>query len=113
MTSTFDAVRNACSPQLWSRGIELVRADAVIGERAEAEEVVVRVATKGGMIARNVRLFLDDAQWECTCGAAACEHAAAAVIALKRAHDLGRALPSQKIGTGTIAYRFLRGPGGV
>ena len=54
MTSTFDAVRNACSPQLWSRGIELVRADAVIGERAEADEVAVRVATKGGMIARNV-----------------------------------------------------------
>jgi superfamily II DNA or RNA helicase len=113
VTSTFEAVRKACSPQLWSRGIELVRAEAVIGERAEADEVAVRVATKGGMIARNVRLFLEDAQWECTCGAAACEHAAAAVIALKRAHDEGRALPSQKAGTGTIAYRFLRGQGGL
>ncbi len=106
-------MRKACSPLLWSRGIELVRADAVIGERAEVDEIHLRVATKGGMIARNVRLFLDDAQWECTCGAAVCEHAAAAVIALKRAHDLGRALPSQKVGTGTIAYRFLRGQGGL
>src|SRR5258706_6846006 len=113
MTSTFDAVRKACSPQLWSRGIELVRADAVIGERAEAHEVAVRVATKGGMIARNVLLFLDDAQWECSCGAAICEHAAAAVIAVKRAHDEGRTLPLQKVGAGTIAYRFLRGPGGL
>jgi superfamily II DNA or RNA helicase len=113
MTSAFDAVRNACSPQLWSRGIELVRADAVVGERAEANEVAVRVATKGGMIARNVLLFLDDGQWECSCGAAVCEHAAAAVIAVKRAQDEGRALPSQKGGTGTIAYRFLRGPGGL
>ena len=113
MTATFEAVRKACSPQLWSRGIELVRADAVVGERAEADEVAVRVATKGGMIARNVLLFLDDAQWECTCGAPVCEHAAAAVIALKRAHDEGRALPSQNVGTGTIAYRFLRGPGGL
>ena len=113
MTATFEAVRKACSPQLWSRGIELVRADAVVGERAGADEVAVRVATKGGMIARNVLLFLDDAQWECTCGAPVCEHAAAAVIALKRAHDEGRALPSQKVGTGTIAYRFLRGPGGL
>jgi superfamily II DNA or RNA helicase len=113
VTSTFEAVRKACSPQLWSRGIELVRADAVVGERAEADEVAVRVATKGGMIARNVRLFLDDAQWECTCGAPVCEHAAAAVIALKRAHDEGRELPSRPQGSGTIAYRFLRGPGGL
>ena len=113
MTSTFEAVRKACSPQLWSRGIELVRADAVIGERAEADEVAVRVATRRGMIARNVTLFLDDAQWECTCGAAVCEHAAAAVIALKRAHDEGRSLPSPVHGSGMIAYRFLRGPGGL
>src|SRR5258706_3621835 len=104
MTSTFDAVRKACSPQLWSRGIELVRADAVIGERAEADEVAVRVATRGGMIARSVRLFLDDAQWECTCGAAICEHAAAAGIAVKRGHDEGPALPTPTHGDGTIAY---------
>jgi len=113
VTSTFEAVRKACSPQLWSRGIELVRADAVAGERADADAVAVRVATKGGMIARNVTLFLDDAQWECTCGAPVCEHAAAAVIALKRAHDEGRALPAQGPSSGTIAYRFQRGPGGL
>jgi superfamily II DNA or RNA helicase len=113
MASTFDAVRNACSPQLWSRGIELVRADAVIGERAEADEVAVRVATKSGMIARNVLLFLDDGQWECSCGASVCEHAAAAVIAVKRAQDEGRSLPSQGAGAGTIAYRLTRGPGGL
>ncbi len=113
MTSTFEAVRKACSPHLWSRGIELVRAEAVIGERAEPDEVAVRVATRGGMIARSVRLFLDDAQWECTCGAAICEHAAAAVIALKRAHDEGRALPTPSHGTGTIAYRFQRGASGL
>jgi len=113
VTSTFEAVRKACTPQLWSRGIELVRADAVVGERAEADEVAVRVATKGGMIARNVRLFLDDAQWECTCGAPVCEHVAAAVIALKRAHDEGRPLPVPTHTSGTIAYRFLKGPGGL
>jgi hypothetical protein len=113
VTSTFEAVRKACSPQLWSRGIELVRAEAVVGERAEPDEIAVRVSTKGGMIARNVRLFLDDAQWECTCGAAVCEHAAAAVIALKRAHDLGSELPTHKVGSGTIAYRFERVPGGL
>jgi superfamily II DNA or RNA helicase len=113
VTSTFEAVRTLCSPQLWSRGIELVRADAVAGERAGEGEVAVRVATKGGMIARNVTLFLDDAQWECTCGAHVCEHAAAAVIALKRAHDEGRALPVPSSAIGTIAYRFQRGASGL
>jgi superfamily II DNA or RNA helicase len=113
VSSVFESVRNACSTQLWSRGIELVRADAVVGERSEAHEVVVRVATKRGMIARNVTLFLDDGQWECTCGAAACEHAAAAVIAWKRAKDGGRELPTSHETTGTIAYRFHREPNGL
>ena len=113
VTSTFEAVRKACSPQLWSRGIELVRANAVIGERAGPEEVSVRVATKGGMIARSVRLFVGDAEWECTCGAAVCEHAAAAVIAVRRAHDEGRPLPTQVASVGAIAYRFIRTGGGL
>ncbi len=113
MIATFEAVRKACTPQLWSRGIELVRAGSVVGESASPDEIAVRVATKGGMIARTVRLFLDDAQWECTCGAAVCEHASAAVIAVKRAHDDGHELPIPTHTTGTIAYRFLRGPGGV
>jgi superfamily II DNA or RNA helicase len=113
VTLTFEAVRKACSPQLWSRGIELVRANAVIGERADTDEISVRVATKGGMIARNVRLFLEDAQWECTCGAPVCEHAAAAVIAVKRAHDEGRTLPTQGETIGGIGYHLARGAGGL
>jgi superfamily II DNA or RNA helicase len=113
MSSVFESVRGACSAQLWSRGIELVRADAVVGERVADDEVVVRVATQRGMIARSVTLFLDDGQWECTCGANVCEHAAAAVIAWKRAKDEGRALPAAHATTGTIAYRFQRVPGGL
>jgi len=113
VSSVFESVRKASSAQVWSRGIELVRSEAVAGERASADEVVVRVATKGGMIARNVSLFLDDGQWECTCGAAVCEHAAAAVIAWKRARDEGHELPTSKDRIGTIAYRFMRGPGGL
>lgn len=113
MSSVFESVRGACSPQLWSRGIELVRSDAVAGEKSDGEAVVVRVATKGGMIARNVTLFVDDGQWECSCGAPVCEHAAAAAIAWKRAQDAGRELPTSRDTTGTIAYRFSRGRGGL
>ncbi len=113
MDTTFEAVRKACSPQLWSRGVELVRSEAVASEAADPGEAAVRVSTKGGMIARTVRLFLDDAEWECTCGAPACEHAAAAVIALKRAQDEGRPLPTQAESMGVVAYRFERGAGGL
>jgi superfamily II DNA or RNA helicase len=113
MERVFAAVRAACSPAIWSRGIELVRADAVVGEHAEEGEARLRIATKGGMIARTVVLFLDDGDWECTCGARPCEHAAAAVIALKRARDEGRDLPAPTRPAGTIAYRFQRGPGGL
>jgi superfamily II DNA or RNA helicase len=113
MGPVFDAVREACTPAQWSRGIELVRADAVIGERAGADEVVVRVATKSGMIARTVTLFVEDGDWECTCGAPACEHAAAAVIAMKRAREDGNELPVPRLPTGTIAYRFARAQGGL
>jgi len=113
LTPTFAAVRTACSPAVWSRGIELVRAGAVVGEQSGADEARLRVATKGGMIARTVVLFLDDGDWECTCGARPCEHAAAAVIALKRAREEGRELPAPARPTGSIAYAFRRGPGGL
>ena len=113
MDKVFEAVREACSPQLWSRGIELVRADAVVGERDDGDALVVRVVTKGGMIARSVTLFLADGDWECTCGAAVCEHAAAGVIATRRAREEGRELPRPRSATGVIAYRFTRAPGGL
>ena len=113
MEKVFEAVRGACSPAVWSRGIELVRADAVVGDRDEGDALVVRVITRGGMIARSVTLFVDDGEWECTCGATVCEHAAAAVIATKRAKEQGRELPRPQRPTGVISYRFARGPGGL
>ncbi len=113
MDKVFAAVRAACTPAVWSRGIELVRLGAVVGEQAGDDEARLRVATKGGMIARTVTLFLDDGDWECTCGARPCEHAAAAAIALKRAREEGKDLPAPAHPTGSVAYRFRRGPGGL
>ena len=64
MTDTFqalfEAVRAACSPGAWSRGVELTRASAVIGERGGEDEVVFRVSIRGGMISHTVRLFPED-----------------------------------------------------
>lgn len=114
MDALFEAVRAACTPQAWSRGVELARGDNVIGERAGAGEVLVRVALRGGLISRTVTLWPEDVDWECSCGGArGCEHAAAAVIAVRRAGEAGEALPRPRWQTGTIGYRFSRGPGGI
>ncbi|HEX6850078.1 MAG TPA: DEAD/DEAH box helicase [Candidatus Polarisedimenticolaceae bacterium] len=114
MQAVFDAVRKASTPAVWSSGIALVRADAVLGETDDGDRVVVRVALKGGMLSRTVTLWTGDGDWECSCGAkTACEHAAAAVIALKRARESGAALPSPKFEVGRVAYRLRRGPQGI
>ena len=63
----FEAVRKACSTTLWSRGVDLSRAGKVSGDRADAEEVVLRVAERGGLTSRAVTFYLDDDDWECEC----------------------------------------------
>ena len=46
----FETIRAECSSTAWSRGVELVRAAAVTGERDDGDEVVLRVSTRGGMV---------------------------------------------------------------
>ncbi len=111
--ATFAAVRKACPPAIWSRGVELVRQGAVIGERAQGRELDLRVSMQGGMVAPLVTLFPDDAEWSCECpsAAAACIHVAAAVIAVKQAEEKGESLfaPKSEQTTGYIGYRFTSG----
>jgi hypothetical protein len=67
----FDAVRARCVPAVWSRGVELTRAGSVVAVSESPDQIVVRVSTRGGLIAPTVTLYLDDGSWECTCGAPA------------------------------------------
>ena len=109
-------MREAAGPAIWSRGVELVRAGAVIGEAEREGEILLRVALRGGVLSHAVSLQPGDATWECDCRGAddPCEHVAAAVIALRRARQEGRALPAPAAGgPGRIAYRFSRVPGGL
>ncbi len=108
--SLFQEVRGACSAATWSRGVELVRADAVSGEPGESDEIALRISTRGGLISPRVSLYPDQDDWECECPSreSACEHAAAAVIALRRAQREGRALSSSAEGIGRVAYRLSR-----
>jgi superfamily II DNA or RNA helicase len=106
MQPLFDAIRRACSPRAWSRGVELARGDAVVGEREEEHEIALRVVTRGGLISPRVSLYPEDAEWECECASSedACEHVAAAVIALRQARKQGASLPSAERAPGHLRY---------
>jgi superfamily II DNA or RNA helicase len=109
----FDAVREACSPATWSRGVELVRADAVLSEPARPGEIALRVATRAGLVSHLVTLREARAEWDCDCAGRedACEHAAAAVIALRRSRQQGQDLRASE--AGRIGYRLTRAAGGL
>ena len=106
----FEAVRAACKPAVWSRGVELVRAGAVIaGQSEHGDELRFQITRRGGMISRGVSLFPDDREWDCGCDWAdeVCEHVAAAVIALQRSEEGGEGVRSAEE-AGRLAYRFGR-----
>ncbi|HJO23221.1 MAG: DEAD/DEAH box helicase [Myxococcota bacterium] len=106
----FEAVRDAATSSTWSRGVELARTGSVHGERDDGAEVVLRVATPGGLVSPTVQLFPEDEDWDCDCRAraAACEHTAAAVISLRQARRQGKALPERRRSAGNIGYRLSR-----
>ena len=111
----FEAIREAASPATWSRGVELVRAQAVLGESETDEEVLLRVSTRGGLISQAVTLFLEDEDWDCDCGTAddACEHVCAAAIALRQTRSGSAGLPGSEQAVGLIGYRLSREGGGL
>jgi superfamily II DNA or RNA helicase len=113
MEELFNAIRGSCPAETWSRGVELARADAVVGEHENEDEVVLHVATRGGLVSPSVTLYPDDEEWECSCSSheAVCEHVAAAAIALRQARKAGHPLPSPKRATGTLRYCFRRQAG--
>ncbi len=113
--SLFFAVRSACSTAQWSRGVELSRAGAVFLDREGEEEVIFRIAARGGMIGRAVTLYPADNDWDCGCDRpeAGCEHVAAAIITWKRASEKGQDLTVAAQPAGRVGYRFRRDAGGL
>src|SRR5215471_13109360 len=101
MQALFEVVRQDCSPGEWSRGVELSRGGAVIVEHATRDEVMLRIATRSGMMSPTVTLWPEDKDWSCNCSSQAevCAHVAAAVIALRHAPQAGpdsHGSPSQR-----------------
>ncbi len=111
----FEAVREAASRSAWSRGVELARSGAVVGEREEAEAILLKIAASGALTAHAVVLHPADEDWSCDCGTSedCCEHVAAAVIAVKRARQAGEALPRASGALASIRYQLKRVEGGL
>ncbi len=114
--SLFAAVRDAASRRVWSRGVELVRANAVVLASETGMERELRIAEPGVVVARTVTLDREHEIWDCDCGGDEdpCEHVAAAVIAGKRAQESGIALAgADAAGAGRLHYRLARAAGGL
>src|SRR5262249_60519207 len=115
MQVLFEAVRQACSPGDWSRGVELSRAGAVVVDHARNDEIVLRISTRGGMISPTVTLWPEDKDWSCNCSSQAevCAHVAAAGIALRQAPQGGPGRPSKRPAAASLAYCFTHTQRGV
>lgn len=111
----FEAIRAACTPDVWSKGITISRAGGVVGDFESSSEVVVRVMAPGQGVSPTVRLFPDDEDWFCDCGSklAACAHAAASIISMKRAFEEGKSLVSTDTKAGRMTYQFERESDGL
>ena len=110
MQALFEEIRENCSPAIWSRGVELSRAGAVITEASDDDEIVLKVANRHNMTYATVTLWPADEDWLCDCKSAepACAHVAAAAIALRQADRRGDAAPQPKTVPGKIGYRLKR-----
>ncbi len=106
----FEEIREAAERRVWSRGVELARAERVRAERIGDDEAVLRVEGAPNTRRPTVTLFLDGGGWDCDCGAPddPCEHVTAAAIALRRAQSDGRALPSAAEAAGAALRYELR-----
>jgi superfamily II DNA or RNA helicase len=115
MQALFEAVRQACSPGDWSRGVELSRGGAVVVDHATKDEVMLRISTRSGMISPTVTLWPEDKDWSCNCSSQAevCAHVAAAVIALRHALQAEPEAPSHRPAAARLRYCFTRLQGGL
>ncbi|NRA03856.1 MAG: DEAD/DEAH box helicase [Myxococcales bacterium] len=110
MRALFEAVRAACDPGTWSRGVELVRQAKLTTEQAEDDEVVIRVASRRSLLTPTVVLYPEAIEWDCDCDSPRepCDHVAAAAIVMERAQHTGEEVPGESEAGGRLGYRFTR-----
>lgn len=111
----FESMRESCERGNWSRAVELTRSATIAGVQASDEQVVIEISPAGSLTSRTVTLFVKDEDWTCDCKSTedVCEHAAAAVIALKRARQAGQKMPEAPAAVARIRYLLTRAAGAL
>jgi superfamily II DNA or RNA helicase len=115
MDKLFESVRSVCSPQIWSRAVQLARGGTIDGRMTGEGEMELRIVTPGGMASPTVVLAPEADYWSCECDSAeeVCIHVAAAVIAVRRSLKESGQIEGLKGPAATIAYRLSRMEGAL
>ena len=90
------------------------RGGSVVVAHQTPDEVMLRIATRSGMISPTVTLWPEDKDWSCNCPSQAevCGHVAAAVIALHHAPQAGPQAPTLAP-AGHVRYCFTSSQGSL
>ena len=85
LRALFETVQADCPPAVWSRGVTLSRSASALVTQATEDEIVVKVATRTGVVAPTVTLWPADDDYLCDCSGRedVCEHVVAALLAVK------------------------------
>ena len=85
----FDVVRRVADERTWTAAVKVAREGAVQGVAGDAEEIHLRVKTRGHAKANEVYLWPVDVDWGCDCGVPgkACVHVCAGIIATVQARS--------------------------
>ena len=69
MDELFETIRENASKEVWSRGVELARQDAVSGDRRTDEEIILRVLERSRSVSTLVTLWPNEDDWskDCSC----------------------------------------------
>lgn len=82
----YEEVRQAADERTWGAAVKLARDGVVEAVREDADEIALRVKTRGRPISNEIFLWPGDLEWGCDCdlGVDPCVHVCAAVIAMSQ-----------------------------
>ncbi|MCP4810309.1 MAG: DEAD/DEAH box helicase [Proteobacteria bacterium] len=104
----FDALREACPSNVWDQGVRYFRADVVVGQEIDDDEIRLHVRVGGRPTPYEIHLWPEDEDWSCDCGhEEGCSHAVAALLAQRAAVKSGKTLPKPE-GGGSLRYTLTR-----
>lgn len=114
----FKAIQSEAPASVWSQGVTLSRSpNNILFVNLSDSECFAQVKTPGKALSHKVKIWPEDNDWDCDCGAdLPCQHIAAAAILMKRG-DAQAANPHQDSAAPSnitlLEHHFIRTPGGL